>query len=247
MDDLYAPEGGGSATAWQRKHNARKNREAAIKNRHALRAAEKDDLKKRLKKWRALTKKAKAEGWVPLARRRWRNGEGKVVSLGRPRILKKPIWIDMTGWRFGRLTVMRICPTSQNHRAQRCRLWWVKCDCGSTEKRVNGTSLRQGNCQSCGCYKRERTRAGVAKRVAKRNKLLASPMSIRCIELRRRIRKKERITRADVRLLDSIYRILVEEEVRNGVRRRGKSGRPMLVRAAGAGVRGCPPHRQTLH
>jgi hypothetical protein len=122
MDDLYAPEGGGSATAWQRKHNARKNREAAIKNRHALRAAEKDDLKKRLKKWRALTKKAKAEGWVPLARRRWRNGEGKVVSLGRPRILKKPIWIDMTGWRFGRLTVMRICPTSQNHRAQRSPL-----------------------------------------------------------------------------------------------------------------------------
>ena len=38
MDDLYALEGGSSATTWQRKHNRPKAREAALKTRRALRA-----------------------------------------------------------------------------------------------------------------------------------------------------------------------------------------------------------------
>lgn len=241
MDDLYALDGGGSATAWQRKHKRRKDREAALKARRALRAEAQADLKKRLKKWRILTKKAKSEGWVPLARRRWRDGAGKVVALGRPRLFKKPAFIDMTGQRFGRLTVLRVCPTGLQG-GQRCRTWWVQCDCGSPERRVNGTTLRQGNSQSCGCLVRERLHEAGIRRRQMREQLDAAPMSIRLADLQRRIIDKKRITRRDARLLGLVRNALVEEEVRTGIRRRGKSGRPMLARPSG--VTKPPPRKR---
>lgn len=57
--------------------------------------------------------------------------------------------IDLTGQRFGRLTV-RACVGKQNRRA----LWQCKCDCG-TVCYINTDRLRSGNTQSCGCLKRE--------------------------------------------------------------------------------------------
>lgn len=61
-------------------------------------------------------------------------------------------FIDLTGKRFGRLTVLRRAENSPGGRVQ----WLCECDCGS-RVRVSSTHLRTGHTQSCGCFKIERT------------------------------------------------------------------------------------------
>lgn len=61
-------------------------------------------------------------------------------------------FIDMTGRRFGRLTVVQRNGISRNKEA----LWLCKCDCGN-EVTVNGCNLRHGGTQSCGCYNKDRS------------------------------------------------------------------------------------------
>lgn len=61
-----------------------------------------------------------------------------------------PRYKDMTGMRFGRLTVLGYA--GPNHRSD--ATWLCKCDCG-TEVVVQGQSLRSGATLSCGCYMRE--------------------------------------------------------------------------------------------
>jgi hypothetical protein len=59
--------------------------------------------------------------------------------------------IDLTGQRFGRLTVLERGPNkgAKTH-------WLCACDCGGT--RLVGTGqLHSGRTQSCGCLQRERT------------------------------------------------------------------------------------------
>jgi hypothetical protein len=56
--------------------------------------------------------------------------------------------IDLTGNRFGRLTVLSLVEAWQQSR------WLVVCDCGQT-KLVEGRSLRNGDIKSCGCLLRE--------------------------------------------------------------------------------------------
>lgn len=58
---------------------------------------------------------------------------------------------DLTGRRFGRLTV--VAPTSSRDR-RGCIRWKCICDCGQ-ETEVSGASLVQGCTLSCGCLKRE--------------------------------------------------------------------------------------------
>jgi hypothetical protein len=53
--------------------------------------------------------------------------------------------IDLTGHRFGRLTV--------TGPADIPRYWKVVCDCGN-ERTVLGSSMRSGNTKSCGCLTR---------------------------------------------------------------------------------------------
>jgi hypothetical protein len=53
--------------------------------------------------------------------------------------------IEMTGHRFGRVTVLRRAGVCNGHMA-----WWIRCDCG-VEKAVSGNALRRGNQKSCGC------------------------------------------------------------------------------------------------
>lgn len=60
--------------------------------------------------------------------------------------------VDISGRRFGRLTVVR----QEGINAQRKAMWLCKCDCGA-ELIVSGDNLRSGHTQSCGCYKIERT------------------------------------------------------------------------------------------
>ena len=63
-----------------------------------------------------------------------------------------PKFIDRTGQRYGRWTVLERAP---NH--GRKTMWYCRCDCG-TEKAVSSTSLAEGTSVSCGCYQKERAR-----------------------------------------------------------------------------------------
>lgn len=82
-----------------------------------------------------------------------------------------PRLIDITGRRFGRLTVLAIHPERVRHGKARKAvsvLWRCRCDCG-TERVVYGSNLRQGFTVSCGCHSREKliqrsTKHGQARR-----------------------------------------------------------------------------------
>lgn len=58
---------------------------------------------------------------------------------------------DLTGQRFGKLTVIRYVKSDKN----RASIWLCKCNCGNT-KEVLGESLTTGNTISCGCISREK-------------------------------------------------------------------------------------------
>ena len=58
--------------------------------------------------------------------------------------------IDLSGQKFGRLTVLSFFET-RNGRAR----WLCRCDCGN-EKVVNATELKLGKTKSCGCLNIER-------------------------------------------------------------------------------------------
>lgn len=57
---------------------------------------------------------------------------------------------DITGMKFGRLTVLRLSHKDNRHECH----WLCKCDCGN-EKTVSGNKLRSGNTKSCGCMQKE--------------------------------------------------------------------------------------------
>ena len=57
---------------------------------------------------------------------------------------------DMTGQRFGRLTVLRRAGSTRHREA----LWLCLCDCGN-ERTISGSSLRRGYSKSCGCLRDE--------------------------------------------------------------------------------------------
>ena len=57
---------------------------------------------------------------------------------------------DITGMRFGRLTVIKECDRRQKHLTR----WVCKCDCGN-EKEINTSDLTSGRTLSCGCQGRE--------------------------------------------------------------------------------------------
>lgn len=61
------------------------------------------------------------------------------------------VLIDLTGQRFGRLTVIDRAENAKNNHAR----WRCVCDCGNVRV-VVGNSLRAGVTKSCGCYSRER-------------------------------------------------------------------------------------------
>lgn len=61
--------------------------------------------------------------------------------------------IDLTGQRFGRLTVAQRAGSNRAGNAT----WWCDCDCGARTRSM-GTDLRLGRTVSCGCHARDRTR-----------------------------------------------------------------------------------------
>lgn len=212
MEDLYALEGGSAATAWQRKHNRRKNREAALKARREAKAEAKADLAKRMKKWKAKVAAAKAAGLQPPS------------NQSKPRDLKKRMWKDITGQRFGRLTAIRIAPVSKNHHGGRNRSWWVKCDCGTAERLVAGTNLREGTVKSCGCLRRETVKENwqtgkLAKALAQRNKEKAQPIGWHLLRLRRSFHGGSK----EAKLISRVRNLLIAYELRLGIRKPRKS------------------------
>lgn len=60
--------------------------------------------------------------------------------------------INITGKKFGRLTVIQLRP--DNSPGRRKLKWECRCDCGNTTFVVSNY-LRTGKVTSCGCYKRE--------------------------------------------------------------------------------------------
>jgi len=58
--------------------------------------------------------------------------------------------IDLTGQKFGRLTVVERVDNANDGHAR----WLCQCDCGK-EKNINGRELRCGDTRSCGCLKKE--------------------------------------------------------------------------------------------
>lgn len=59
--------------------------------------------------------------------------------------------IDLTGQRFGRLTVIELHSAAMHGTNRR---WLCKCDCGG-EKIVTSSRLLQGRTRSCGCLRKE--------------------------------------------------------------------------------------------
>ena len=61
---------------------------------------------------------------------------------------------DLTGQRFGRLTVIERTEDIVYTSGQKKVAWLCKCDCGN-KKIVKSSCLKEGTVQSCGCYNKE--------------------------------------------------------------------------------------------
>lgn len=61
---------------------------------------------------------------------------------------------DLTGQRFGRLTVISFNEEVTKQKKGRHSYWNCKCDCGN-EKIVYSGNLKSGGTTSCGCYQKE--------------------------------------------------------------------------------------------
>lgn len=61
--------------------------------------------------------------------------------------------IDLTGQKFGRLTVIQRVAKPKERKSKEA-FWLCKCDCGN-ERIVSGYEIRSGNTKSCGCYHKD--------------------------------------------------------------------------------------------
>lgn len=62
---------------------------------------------------------------------------------------------DLTGKVFGRLTVIEYVTEYPNKNKRNEAMWRCRCECGNDQVFVRGSSLRNGNTRSCGCYRKE--------------------------------------------------------------------------------------------
>lgn len=70
-----------------------------------------------------------------------------------------PAFIDLSGMRFGKLTVLE---RDKTHYGRGDHTYWIcKCDCGETT-RVRPDALKSGSVVSCGCY-----HSGISAKIAK--------------------------------------------------------------------------------
>ena len=79
--------------------------------------------------------------------------KGKITACGsncKLKYLRNGNFKDLTGQKFGRLTVLNFKEINNNHKS----VWHCKCDCGN-ECDVIGAQIVNGSIQSCGCLHRE--------------------------------------------------------------------------------------------
>lgn len=80
-----------------------------------------------------------------------RGGHTKSCGCLHAEMIRRTKTKDMTGQRFGMLTVLRM----DDERHENGRAHWIcRCDCGN-EVSVSGKNLRKGHTQTCGCKSRE--------------------------------------------------------------------------------------------
>lgn len=79
-------------------------------------------------------------------------------------------FIDLTGRKYGRLTVLRRGPNANSKHV--VVQWWCQCDCGSPEVLVVGGNIKTGATTSCGCWLREATSRRRTKHGATKGKVL---------------------------------------------------------------------------
>lgn len=65
--------------------------------------------------------------------------------------------VDLTGKKFGRLTVIEQAESSITPNGTIKTMWRCKCDCGTDNVIRSSQNLRAGNDCSCGCLKKEKT------------------------------------------------------------------------------------------
>ena len=76
-----------------------------------------------------------------------------------------PKAIDITGQRFGRLTVLERAGSykTSSDFPTTLALWCCRCDCGETIV-VLGQNLRRGQTRSCGCLRKDLLRERAARK-----------------------------------------------------------------------------------
>lgn len=84
-----------------------------------------------------------------------RNGTTKSCGCRQKEVAKNIVFKDITGQRFGKLTVMYQAGDFVNDEGKHIAMWHCQCDCGN-EKDILGTSLRYGATRSCGCIQKEK-------------------------------------------------------------------------------------------
>lgn len=75
-------------------------------------------------------------------------------------------FIDLTGQKFGRLTVIE---RAKNYKSGQSR-WLCKCDCGN-EKVIAVGNLKNGHTQSCGCLRKNANIGQIGKKYMLENEL----------------------------------------------------------------------------
>lgn len=70
--------------------------------------------------------------------------------------------IDITGQRFGRLTVLERAGSYQYPFGGSAAIWRCRCDCGEVVDIISG-NLRYGMTRSCGCLRKDLLRERAAR------------------------------------------------------------------------------------
>lgn len=82
--------------------------------------------------------------------------DGTIRSCGcyKAEKLSKTKIVDITGRKFGRLTVISLTDKRRIHEDKSDAIWRCRCDCGK-EVDIVGGYMRSGNTKSCGCLQKE--------------------------------------------------------------------------------------------
>lgn len=93
-----------------------------------------------------------------------------------------PKFIDLTGERYGRLTVLRRSSKTHTPNGTPQVYWECLCDCGNNAT-VTSNDLRSGHTKSCGCLNVERSRSANITHGGRRTRLynIWNNMKQRCI------------------------------------------------------------------